>query len=246
MAFDRVIEFDGCFNFRDVGGYPTVDGRWVRPQLLYRADGPHALTTRDESLLRSLGLRTVLDLRTVDESSERGSYATHVDDVIVYHLPMLDALPDTNDLTHWANPVAMAERYREMLDGAPESVAEVLAILSDPSAYPALIHCTAGKDRTGIITAVVLGVLGVADDTIVADYALSEVAMTRLHAHMRTLYPDAQERLDEIAPVMFAAHADTMRRFLTSMRADYTTFDNYAQTLDVDSAAGYLRSALLV
>jgi protein-tyrosine phosphatase len=246
MAFDRVLEFDGCFNFRDVGGYPTVDGRWVRPQYLYRADGPHALTARDESLLRALGLRTVLDLRTTDEGEQRGSYATHVDDVIVYRLPMLDALPDIDDLTRWTNPNAMADRYREMLDAAPESVAEALAVLSDPSAYPALVHCTAGKDRTGILTAIVLGVLGVADDTIVADYALSEPAMARLLGHMQTKYPDARERLDEIAPVMFAAHPDTMRQFLASMHADYETFDKYAESLDVDSAAGYLRAALLV
>ncbi len=246
MQFDRVVEFDGCFNFRDVGGYPTLDGRWVRPQFLYRADGPHALTARDESLLRSLGLRTVLDLRTTDEGAERGSYAAHVDDVIVYRLPMLDALPDTDDLERWANPEAMAARYREMLDAAPESVAEALAILSDPSAYPALIHCTAGKDRTGILTAILLGVLGVADDTIVADYALSEPAMARLLAHMRLQYPDAQARLDEVAPVMFAANPETMQRFLASMRAEFGTFDRYAESLDVDSAAGYLRAALLV
>jgi len=246
MQFDRHVEFDGCFNFRDAGGYPTLDGRWVRPQFLYRADGPHALTEHDESLLRSLGLRTVLDLRTTEESAERGSYASHVDDVIVYQLPMLDALPDMDDLSRWTNPEAMAARYRDMLDDAAESVAEALAILSDPSAYPALVHCTAGKDRTGILTAILLGVLGVADEAIVADYALSEPAMVRLLAYMRTQYPEAHARLDEVAPVMFAARPETMQRFLASMRADYGTFDNYAETLDVDSAAGYIRAALLV
>ncbi len=246
MAFDRVLEFEGCFNFRDVGGYPTVDGRWVRPQYLYRADGPHTLTARDESLLRALGLRTVLDLRTTEEGEERGSYATHVDDVIVYRLPMLDALPGMDDLARWTNPNAMADRYREMLDAAPESVAEALAILSDPSAYPALVHCTAGKDRTGILhrdCARCVRCCRRHDRRRLRAERTGHGAAARIHAD-EVSGRSRTSRRDRARHVRGAPRHDAA--ISASLHADYETFDKYAESLDVDSAAGYLRAALLV
>jgi Tyrosine phosphatase family len=93
IAFERQIDFEGCFNFRDLGGYATRDGRWVRPQRLYRADGPHALTPEDGVKVRALELATVIDLRTPQEVHERGCYVTVLADVVEYHLPMTDVLP---------------------------------------------------------------------------------------------------------------------------------------------------------
>lgn len=67
LDFDRHVACIGCFNFRDLGGYRTADGRWTRPHRLYRADGPHALTDADIAKLAALGLVTVIDLRTPSE-----------------------------------------------------------------------------------------------------------------------------------------------------------------------------------
>jgi protein-tyrosine phosphatase len=245
LAFDRRLAFEGCFNFRDLGGYETVDGRVVRPQRLYRADGPHALTDADVAQLGSLDLATILDLRTVEEL-ERGRYIAHVSDVIEYHLPMLDVVPDTDDLPKWVDPAVVADRYRTMLDAAAENVAEVLAVLSDPSAYPALFHCSAGKDRTGVIAAVLLGVLGVADDTIVADYALSATAMHRLVDYYKAAHPDSVELLERLAPAMVAAHPETMRALIAGVRRDFGSFDGYAESIGVGTAPKYLRAALLI
>src|ERR1700704_4221301 len=94
MDFERQLVFDGCFNFRDLGGYGTSDGRWVRPRRLYRADGPHALTTRDIAKLRALDLATVIDLRTPQEVTDRGCYDTVLTNTVEHHLPMIDVLPD--------------------------------------------------------------------------------------------------------------------------------------------------------
>jgi hypothetical protein len=115
LDFDHMLRFDGCFNFRDLGGYRTQDGRWTRPQRLYRADGPHALSQTDAARLDSLALTTIIDLRTPDEVA-RGCYTTVVSDVVEYHLPMTDVLPTTDDLRSWVDPVVVADRYRDMLD----------------------------------------------------------------------------------------------------------------------------------
>jgi protein-tyrosine phosphatase len=246
MEFARELSFEGCFNFRDLGGYPTRDGRWVRPRRLFRADGPHALTEGDTAALRALELACVIDLRTEGEVVARGSYVTVLESVIGYHLPLTDVLPDATELPTWIDPKVVARRYRAMLDAATDVIAEVLAILSDPSAYPAVFHCSAGKDRTGILAAVLLGVLGVPDEMIVADYARSAEAMGRLIAHLRTVHPDATEQLDQLAPAMIAAQPDAMAAFIRRLRADFGSFDDYATTIGVGSAPRYLRAALLI
>ena len=243
--FERHLPFDGCFNFRDLGGYETVDGRRIRPRRLFRADGPHALTASDEAALAALGLVTIIDLRTPDEAAERGRYDAVVRDVAVHSLPLIDVLPDHTDLERWVDPALVAARYRTMFDGASVAIGRVLAILSEPSAYPAVFHCSAGKDRTGILAALILGLLGVPDDTIVADYALSATAMTKLVAHLHERHPDATERLDQIAPAMVAAEPATMTQLLASIRTDYGSLEAYAAALGVPDAPRALSAAVL-
>ena len=244
-GFERQIAFDGCFNFRDLGGYRTRDDRWVLPQRLYRADGPHALTRDDVATLRSLDLATVIDLRTPDAVGERGCFIALLDNAVEFHLPMIDVLPDTDALPDWIDPLVVATQYRSMLDTGEATIAESLAILSDPSAYPAMFHCSAGKDRTGILAAVLLGVLGVPDETIVADYALSATAMHRLIEHYRQKYPDAGEQLQRVAPAMVAAYPEAMATLLAGLRRDYGSFEEYAAAIGVGSATKHIRAAVL-
>ena len=245
FGFERQIGFEGCFNFRDLGGYRTIDGRWLLPQRLYRADGPHALSPADSAKLRALDLATVIDLRTPQEAQDRGCYLAVLSDVVEYHLPMIDVLPDADELPDWIDPKVVARQYRNMLDRGEETIAEALAILSDPSAYPAMFHCSAGKDRTGVLAAVLLGVLGVPDEIIVTDYALSADAMQRLIEHYKRAFPDAGERLTRLAPAMVAAHPQAMTEFIEGIRRDYGTFDDYAHSIGVGSAPRYIRAAVL-
>jgi len=242
--FERRVVFEGCFNFRDLGGYATTDGRWTRPRRLYRADGPHALTEADERLLGSLGLATIIDLRTGVEV-ERGSWTDHVANVTRHHLPMIDVVPNADEIAAWAGPETVAHRYRKMLDHAAPAVAEILAILSDARAYPAMFHCSAGKDRTGIVAAILLGIMLVPDETIVADYAISEAPMHLLVGHYRKTYPDSVELFDRIAPAMIAARPETMARLLAGIRDDYGTFDEFAAAIGVATAPELIREVTL-
>jgi protein-tyrosine phosphatase len=245
IGFERQIGFEGCFNFRDLGGYRTIDGRWLLPQRMYRADGPHALNPADVDKLRALELSTVIDLRTPQEVLDRGCYLAMLSDAVEFHLPLIDVLPDPDELPNWLDPDVVACQYRNMLDQGEEAIAEALAILSDPSAYPAMFHCSAGKDRTGVLAAVLLGVLGVPDEVIVADYALSAGAMHLLIEHYKQSYPDAGEQLARVAPAMVAAHPEAMAAFVEGVRRDYGTFDDYANAIGVGSAPRYIRTAVL-
>jgi protein-tyrosine phosphatase len=243
--FERRLQFDGCFNFRDLGGYRTRDGFVVRPRRLFRADGPHALTEADGAMLRALSVTTILDLRTPDEAAERGHYSTSLPGVTTYSLPMTDVLPHVDELPSWIEPSVVAGRYQEMLVAGNEAICESLAILTDPDAYPAMLHCSAGKDRTGILSALILGILGVPDETIVDDYALSGPAMVQLIEHLHRTYPDARDQLNRIAPAMVAAEPETMQRFLAGLRAEYGSFGAYVDALGMAPAIPYLRANLL-
>ena len=196
-------------------------------------------------MLRTLGVATVLDLRTTDEAAERGHYSTAVPDVLTYALPMTDVLPDMEELPSWTDPQVVANRYFEMLVSGHEAICESLAILTDPDAYPAMMHCSAGKDRTGILSAIILGVLGVSDETIIEDYALSGPAMMLLVDHLQQAYPDARERLDRVAPAMLAADPDAMRGLLLRIYAEFGSFEDYLDTLGMASAVPYLCANLL-
>lgn len=242
---DRQLSFDGCFNFRDLGGYPTGRGAAVLSRRLYRADGPHALTDDDRLRLQGLNLASVIDLRTPDEVAQRGTYSAGVAGLADYRVPMIDAIPDVDDLARWVKPDVMARRYRAMLRDGRDAIAEVLAILSDPSSYPTVVHSSAGKDRTGIVAAVLLGLLGVGDDAIVADYARSGPALLRLVGHLRGADPDSDEWLERAGPALIAAEPETMTRFLADVRDDYGSFDGLADAIGVGSAPRYLRNALL-
>jgi protein-tyrosine phosphatase len=244
-SFERHLAFDGCFNFRDLGGYLTRDGNRVRTRRLFRADGPHALTDADAAMLRTLSVTTILDLRTTDEATERGHYRAAVPEVVTHPLPMTDVLPDSDELPTWIDPLIVAARYRDMLDAGHSAICEALAILTDPEAYPAMLHCSAGKDRTGILSAIVLGLLGVPDETIVEDYALSGPAMVRLVEHFQRTYPDARETLERIAPAMIAADPQAMWAFLGNLYAEYGSFEGYVSDLGMGSVVAYLRENLL-
>ena len=125
------------------------------------------------------------------------------------------------------------------------AIAAALAILSDSSAYPAVFHCSAGKDRTGVLAALLLGLLGVPDETIVADYALSAAAMEHLIAYYQRSFPDAGERLSRLAPAMVAAHPEAMAELIAGIRRDYGGFEQYAEAIGAAGAPTALRAAML-
>jgi protein-tyrosine phosphatase len=160
----RRIAVPGLFNLRDVGGYPTADGEvpWHR---LYRSDALHQLDARGVAALGQLGLRTVVDLRTHVEAEMAPS---PLDQLNVRHTHVSILGGDLEGL-----PLELDAVYAHIVYKCGDAIADAIRPLCAAGAFPALVHCSAGKDRTGIVVAMMLDVLGVPDEFIAADYALS-------------------------------------------------------------------------
>ncbi|MFP6625728.1 MAG: tyrosine-protein phosphatase [Deltaproteobacteria bacterium] len=174
MKYGRHIKLEGAGNFRDLGGFPAVGGLKVKMGRVFRADGLHRLSPADIETLEGLGISRVFDLRSdlelasdgVGEFARRNGRHTHVPLVAV-------ALNPFDSKIDWAN-MNLNERYLEMLKEGGSSIATVLGALDGSEPGAVLFHCSGGKDRTGVLAALLLRILGVDDQDIIDDYAVSE------------------------------------------------------------------------
>ena len=242
----RTLDFEGCVNFRDLGGYQTADGRVVAWRTLFRADGLNKLTDSDIALMVDLGLTTVIDLRTRDEAEQRGSFPVDRVPVAYVCLPLTDVLPATEDLPDWGEAAYVATRYGAMVSEGGPVLTSAIQTLASGAALPAVMHCSAGKDRTGVLSALILAFLGVPDETIVADYTLSAAAMGRLLERLKAEYPDAVEEVERYAPAVLHVVPETMEQFLAELKVQYGTYDLLAESLGVTEAMATLRGTVLV
>jgi len=232
---------DGAVNFRDVGGYGTADGRHVRWRTVYRADGLSRLTEDDCAVVAGLGISTVIDLRTGAEV-EGGTFPVAQVPVRFHHLPLLDTVPDAERFE--VAPGMLAAQYRDIVRDAAPRIATALDILADREAHPAVVHCTAGKDRTGVLVAILLGLLGVPDATIIEDYALSAPAMARLRAKLAERYPEGRDVIEQ-ANELFSAAPANMTQLVEHLRFEYGSFEGYARSAGVaPGTVERLRAAL--
>jgi protein-tyrosine phosphatase len=241
----RQISLDGCFNFRDLGGHRTTDGLEVRWRTLYRADGLHRLTDTDLEALAGLGVTTVIDLRTMEELTTRGRVGSIRGLTAFHHLPLFEELPDLTVVDGWEDPIALGRHYAEMAETGAASLAEALTVLSDSAAYPAVFHCTAGKDRTGVLAAVVLALLGVPDDAIADDYAATAPAMRHMLAWLLETYPDGRDEIERRASTMLACRPEAIQEFLALIRKNHGSIDGFGAAIGLPRVGLELRARLL-
>jgi protein-tyrosine phosphatase len=172
----RRLHVEGAYNIRDIGGYPTQDGRQTRWRTFIRADDLSRLPPASQATLVDYGIRTVIDLRLNDEVEKSPDVFSRSPDVVYHHKNMIGD-PPYSDEGEYRESGEPSERirlsYSQWLDRRQPRIGEILGILADPTQRPALYHCTGGKDRTGVISALLLGIAGVSADTIAEDYALS-------------------------------------------------------------------------
>lgn len=233
----RLIALDAVHNFRDLGGYPAADGRTTRWRTLFRADGLYRLTAADLEVVRRLGLRTVIDLRSDAELAERGTFPHVEHPVAFHHVPVIDSTWQHLDRPDAEEPVVFLEwAYHDMLRQGPERFAQAIEQLSQADALPAVFHCAAGKDRTGVLAMLVLGSLGVPHEFIAADYALTGEGMERMRVWAQRDAPDLWARLADAPAAFLAAHPEAMLRVIDSICADGTIRD-YTLSLGVSPAA---------
>ena len=166
----RKLDIDGTYNVRDLGGYKTLDNRVTRWGLLFRADKLTRVTEDGHNELQKRGIQTIIDLRYTPEVENEPNVYCKSREIRYLRLPLYElsgesALPRVPD--------DLADLYQMILDYRQQRIAEIIGVLMVENNQPAIFHCTAGKDRTGIIAALLLGAAGVSDADIVNDYALS-------------------------------------------------------------------------
>ncbi len=225
------IELEGVVNIRDVGGLPTTDGRRIRPGVLIRSANLSSITEADVArLVNELGVRRVLDLRTEVEvrNSEPGLLYGR-DGVTFHHLSLYpDDAPGESDspdpVAPWAGEQYPKGRdpqvvsYLRYLDRRPDSIVAALRAIAEPDGAT-VVHCAAGKDRTGMVIALALSVAGVPREVIAADYAESQSQIMAIIEQLAgiDLYELDVTDPDKVPP----AEARTMLGVLDAVDADH-------------------------
>jgi protein-tyrosine phosphatase len=250
----RHIPLEGNLNLRDIGGYRSADGREVRRGCLFRSDELHALTDADLVTVAGLGIRVVFDLRNAEERDLRPNRLPPDVELLERVSPSTtDSTPTPEEQIAGGtlpepDDVQFASVYMGLLDRLAPELRIILERAVDAATRPLLFHCAAGKDRTGLTAALILGVLGVPDDAILDDYELTSTYYTARRmdslAALMTEHglPDARVR------PLLEARRPVLERALHQLRERWGGFDGYARDhLGADAELPeQLRAALLI
>jgi len=219
----RHLDLQGASNFRDLGGYPTREGRRLRWRQMFRSNHLGHLTLADIDIVRGLGVRSAFDFRGIEE---RSSTACGVAEIVVHSLPIeptvVAALRGELAAGRLTAPVArdiMRESYRNYVRHNTHSFRALFGHLLEDRA-PLVIHCTAGKDRTGFACALILHALDVPDEVITGDYLLTNRFYRRDPASATDLPDDVREAIGTVDASFIAAGFD-------AVRADYGDLETY-------------------
>ncbi|GLX66461.1 tyrosine-protein phosphatase [Paenibacillus glycanilyticus] len=177
---NRVIKLEGAYNMRDLGGYETKDGRATKWGRFYRADGLHRLTDSDQRQVLERNVRLIVDLRHSQELEKDPNVFATSEKVSYRHVSLINpATPTVMQVQ------SLGELYVDMLDKSQIELCEVFEHLSQESEEASLYHCTAGKDRTGVISALLLDNVQVPHETIINDYSLTAELLAPMVDEMR-------------------------------------------------------------
>ncbi len=243
----RIINVPGVTNLRDIGGYPAGNRSLTRWKTVLRSGTMHGLNLEAAHILRAYNVRTVIDLRRpteiqTDPQPDLGSPASG------FNCRNISLLTDEIEQARRDHNLLLPDIYQWILDRARNEVGEAISSLAEPGALPAIVRCTAGKDRTGVIIALLLRIAGVPDDTIVYDYALSQKSMetdefiTFQRAHILARGSD----WDYYRNNFLISPAEFMRQTLAYIDSEYGSSCGYLQQAGVDiTTMNYLRQALI-
>jgi len=239
-ADDRHVPLQGAANFRDVGGLSAAGGRMVRRGLVFRSDSLARLTDADLKLVGRLGLRTVVDLRTVQERAS-GRDRLPEGSIRCIHLPMSDpSVPDSRirmvaDLILRGPSTDfdrfLRQQYRAFATHCAGAVGTILRLIADPDNHPVVVHCNAGKDRTGFTTAVLLLCLGVAESDVLAEHVrTNEYLRASIPRYVRALRWLSLGRVSarQVMPLL-EARADHLEQVLERIRVSHGSIDAWLE-----------------
>lgn len=252
----RVIWLEGTSNTRDIGGYLTEDLRTVRWRQIIRSENLSRLTHGDFQELEAIGVKTVIDLRSKQEQMKSPTRWQGEHPPRFYHFPIGDVelewfkhqrrMMKRNWFTERQSLAHMVEGYRVFSEVAVPSLQNLMEVVLEPSNWPILIHCNAGKDRSGIATALILGALGVDRDTIMEDYLLTneiiraEEKSAILATKLKESSDGSRSGWSPSARAWFpfvGVQAEMLAAFYESIDEAYGSMDAFLNNIGVDPAA---------
>lgn len=235
MTQSRRLLWDGCLNVRNLGGYVTANGGVTRASSLIRSDNLARLTAAGQQSVRETDVSLIIDLRSPYELGlEANPFAQMlVADPLYLNLPLLDET-DAEGMA-LINPASMTEMYRIMLDRFQNNVGKIMMAIADAPPGTVVFHCHSGKDRTGLIAALVLKLAGVPDADIAADYALSDNYLSTLYNAMlaKKADPEARARLAE----QLTSKSETILNTLSYLEEQYGGTESYLKACGLNQEA---------
>lgn len=229
----RLLAWEGCLNARDLGGYATTDGRETRWGAVVRSDSPAALTEAGRAALADYGVRAVVDLRLPAELADHPNpFAEPGDHGVAYtNVSILDPAagfpPDT---------ITLAENYLWSLDRFDALMAAALAAIANAPEGGVLFHCAAGKDRTGLISALLLGLVAVPAKTIADDYAMTAELLRPREQRWLDACPPEERAEREAMLARYAPTAEVMLAVLDGLAGRFGGVEAYLLAAGVSPA----------
>ena len=256
----RHIHFESVPNFRDLGGYRTHDGRTVAWRRLFRSAALHKMNDREMARLKQeISPRAVIDLRSPRDPEQE---VVRLKEIGARYYPMPfstwpwpgpakrpDGSSDVNDDARAnSNSTNLGEIYLYRVSEEPfgKRLVDALEIIADTDNHPLVFHCSAGKDRTGVLAAIVLTAMGIVDEDVVDDYTLSAPLMKEIRDRM-TRDPETAPGVKDLPDFQWEASAESMAVFLSLLRREYGSADGYLKANGAcRSLIDRLKRALLV
>ena len=237
-SYSRHIKLEKVINFRDIGGYPTRDGNTVAWRRIFRSGDLTRMSPSDNNhLAEEIALETVLDLRSGIET-QKGICPLSQAGVGYYNIPfMTDGGNREEEERLFSKFTNMGHFYLHLVK-RPEfgnSILKALELIAERDNHPLVFHCAVGKDRTGILTAVLLSVLGVADKDIVEDYTLSGPYMEQLDMSSDK-DPEMAEAIQHLPAYFWEASPESMALFLAALQQEYGSVTDYLYAQGAKSA----------
>ncbi|MGC2486628.1 MAG: tyrosine-protein phosphatase [Acidimicrobiales bacterium] len=227
----RLVPFEGVHNFRDLGGYETDDGRLTRWGQLYRSDAMHDLTTSDLEVFRALGIAAIVDLRSPAEVQRTGRGIIEGEPHRFVSAPVLSNYA-TNESRGVVDETYLTRRYLQYLDLGAGAFVSVFDEMANEANYPLVFNCFLGKDRTGVVAALVLSCLGVRRARVIEDYAISDERMVHIVAKLLR-DPKLRGEIEGDDPSLLSARSQTMANFLLALDERYGGAVAWAQSAGV-------------
>jgi protein-tyrosine phosphatase len=229
-SYPRQVNFESIYNFRDLGGYHTTEGNKVAWRKLFRSGNLNSMTGNDfHRLKEELGLSSVLDLRSNFEIEQQGIGLLSNSDIKYYNISLIsDGGDEEANRRRYQGLSDMGELYTKLTRQKDfgQLIIESLEIIAESTNHPLVFHCSAGKDRTGILAAIILSILRVADEDIVNDYCLSapysEILFNRVKIETR-----ASEEVKSLPDYFWKVAPKSMLLLLTMLKQEYGSVREY-------------------